>query len=49
MSADPDSVRSRTGIPRRIASVLGSWIAAVYCAVTARIVSDARPGSHPGI
>lgn len=49
MSADPGMVTGRTGLPRRIASVLGAWIAAVWCAVTAAITSDARPGSHPGI
>lgn len=45
MSAIPGSA----SLPRRVASALRNLIATVYCAVTAAIVSDARPGSHPGI
>ena len=48
MSAAPDTVPGRASLPRRIASALGNLIAAAYCAVTAALVSDARPGSHPG-
>lgn len=44
MSAIP----SRASLPRRIATALRNLIATIYCAVTAAIVSDARPGSHPG-
>ena len=44
MSAIP----SRASLPRRIAIALRNLIATIYCAVTAAIVSDARPGSHPG-
>ena len=49
MSADLGMVPGRTGPPQRIASALGRWIAAAWCAVAAAITSDARPGSHPGI
>ena len=42
------AVPGRASLPRRGASALRTLIATVYCAVTAAIVSDARPGSHPG-
>ena len=49
MSADHGSIPGHSGLPRRIANALGTWIAAAWCAVAAAITSDARPGSHPGI